>query len=90
MIQTVSAKTFHHSDRGLYYHVQDGNFFPTKWMAIDYAFKQGWTYAEVFNKIRCCLYKDLSFDFFDLYEIVGVKKHFLSIENIFFWLIFQK
>ena len=34
-------------------------------MAIDYAFKQGWTYAEVFDKIRCCLYKDLSFDFYD-------------------------
>ena len=65
MIQTVSAKTFHHSDRGLYYHVQDGNFFPTKWLAIDYAYNQGWTYAEVFDKIRCCLYKDLSFDFYD-------------------------
>ena len=65
MIQTVSAKTFHHSNSAIFYHVQDGNFFPTKWLAIDYAFNAGWTYAQVFDKIRCCLNKDLSLDLYD-------------------------
>ena len=65
MIQTVSAKTFHHNDASLHYHVQDGQFFPTKWLAIDHAFNKGWTYAQVFDKLRCCLNKDLSFDYYD-------------------------
>ena len=65
MIQTVSAKTFYHSDAGLYYHLQDGNFFPTKWLAIDHGYNIGLTDTQVLSKLRCCLHKDMSFDYYD-------------------------
>lgn len=65
MIQTISAKTFYHSDSGIFYHTQDGHFFPTKWLAIDHAFNKGLTHTQVFEKLRCCLDKDLSFDYYD-------------------------
>jgi len=65
MIQTVFAKTFYHNEPGLYYHIEDGQFFSTKWLAIDYGFSKGFTYHQIINKLRCCLHKNLAFDYFD-------------------------
>ena len=50
MIQIVSAKTFYHNDPGLYYHIQDGKFFPTKWLAIDHGHGIGLTNTQVLSK----------------------------------------
>ena len=65
MIQTVSANTFYHSDAGIFYHIQDGQFFPTKWLAIDYAFNKGLSYAQIIKQLRCCLNKDVSWENYD-------------------------
>ncbi|MCH1416724.1 MAG: hypothetical protein L7V30_04340 [Gammaproteobacteria bacterium] len=66
MIQTVSAKTFHHDlDAGLFYHLQDGRFFPTKWLAIDHGYNIGLSNLDITAKLRCCLHKNLSFDYYD-------------------------
>ena len=66
MIQTNSVKTLTpNSDAGLFYHVQDGKFFPTKWLAIEHGYSTGLTDSEVVTKLRCCLHRDVSFDFYD-------------------------
>lgn len=61
----VSGKTLATDDHSLWYHIQDGIFHRTKWLAVEHGFNKGLTVKETHSKLQVNYDKSNGFEKYD-------------------------
>ena len=61
----VSGKTLVTDDHSLWYHILDGTFHRTKWLAAEHGFNKGLTFKEILSKLQVNYNKSNEFEKYD-------------------------